>query len=160
MGIQTLPCSGAEYYNYKGYFSIILLAIVDAQYNFIYIDFGSNGRASDVAIGNDSSLKEVLEKNSINFPTDYDFIGDDAFPFETYLLKPFSQYKKEIEPKGEGIQLLFVALAFGILTRRFRILQRPIEVKPEITNKIIWTVCSLHNWLRHFNLNNHYFIFY
>ena len=48
--IQCPFNSGAEYYNYKSQFSIVLLALVDAQYNFMYVHIGTQGRISDGCI--------------------------------------------------------------------------------------------------------------
>ena len=39
--------SNSVFYNYKGYFCIILLALVDADYKFIWVDVGANGSTSD-----------------------------------------------------------------------------------------------------------------
>ena len=38
--------SGSEYYNYKHSFSSVLYAVVDARYNFLYIDIVTNGRVT------------------------------------------------------------------------------------------------------------------
>ena len=46
--------SGSFYYNYKGFFSIVLLAVVDADYKFLYFDVGHNGACSDAGIFNDT----------------------------------------------------------------------------------------------------------
>ena len=39
--------SGSYYFNYKHSFSIVVLAVVDADYKFIYIDVRCNGRVAD-----------------------------------------------------------------------------------------------------------------
>ena len=39
--------SGLLFYNYKGFFSIILLAVVDKDYKFMWVDIGANGSSSD-----------------------------------------------------------------------------------------------------------------
>lgn len=41
--IQAPPNSGSAFYNYKSYFSLILMAIADARYRFIWIDIGDYG---------------------------------------------------------------------------------------------------------------------
>ena len=52
VAIRKPPNSGSNYYNYKGFFSIILLAVVDAEYRFLWVDAGTNGACSDAQIYN------------------------------------------------------------------------------------------------------------
>jgi len=42
--------SGSMYYNYKNFFSIVLLAIVDANYRFVLIDIGAYDKDSDSGV--------------------------------------------------------------------------------------------------------------
>ncbi|XP_035597440.1 uncharacterized protein LOC118361534 [Oncorhynchus keta] len=45
--IQAPPCSGLQFYNYKGKYSVVLLAVVDAIYCFRVVDVGAYGKGSD-----------------------------------------------------------------------------------------------------------------
>jgi hypothetical protein len=60
VNIEAPPNSGSIYFNYKTTFFFILLALVDANYNFIRIDAGSFGRSSDGGIFSHSPLGTVI----------------------------------------------------------------------------------------------------
>ncbi|GFW63178.1 putative nuclease HARBI1 [Trichonephila clavipes] len=60
--IKRPPGSGSVYYNYKKTYSIILFAMVDADYCFTYVDVGGNGRANDSAVFRNSSLQWKIKQ--------------------------------------------------------------------------------------------------
>lgn len=45
--IQAPSNTGSQFYNYKGSFSIVLLAVVDSRWRFRVVDVGAFGRSSD-----------------------------------------------------------------------------------------------------------------
>ncbi|GFS58015.1 DDE Tnp4 domain-containing protein [Trichonephila clavipes] len=68
MRIKPPSHSGATYRNYKGFFSIVQLALVDANLKFLYVDVGTNGRASDGGVWGKSKLRHAIKNGDINIP--------------------------------------------------------------------------------------------
>ena len=58
--IRQPPGTGSQYFNYKKFFSILMLALVDANYKFLYVDVGAPGRAGDAGVYSQSSLKDAI----------------------------------------------------------------------------------------------------
>lgn len=156
--IRAPPDCGSDFYNYKGSNSIILLAVVDDDYCFSYINVGANGRCSDGGVFQNSSILKDLENGML--PTGGFFVGDAAFPLKTYLLKPYQHSPLTYEQKIFNYRLSrarrIVENAFGILVSRFRIFEKPIGTDVSTIDKIVRTACAVHNWLR--KTSNNYLI--
>ncbi|XP_075560012.1 uncharacterized protein LOC142591588 [Dermacentor variabilis] len=63
--IQQQQCpnnSGSDCYNYKGYYSLLMLAVADASYRFIMVDMGDQGRFSDGSLFKKSPIETSFEK--------------------------------------------------------------------------------------------------
>jgi hypothetical protein len=61
--------SGSLYYNYKGWFSIILLAVCDAHYSFTLVDIGSYGSSNDSGVFSNSNMGHALEGGQMSIPS-------------------------------------------------------------------------------------------
>jgi len=57
--------SGSEFFNYKSSFSIVLFALIDASYNFLFVDCGCQGRISDGGVFKNSELFKNMENQSL-----------------------------------------------------------------------------------------------
>lgn len=66
--IECPSMSGTYYYNYKGFYSIILLAICDSNYCFTLFDLGHYGSNNDSGVLANSDMKEVFENKIWGFP--------------------------------------------------------------------------------------------
>jgi len=52
------------YFNYKDFFSIILLAIVDSKYQFIYVSVGAYGKDCDSSIFKTAIFWKKITENT------------------------------------------------------------------------------------------------
>lgn len=67
--------SGSLYYNYKGYFSIVLLGACDVNYCFTAIDIGAFGSESDGGVLARSEFGSRLINNTLDLPKDTSLPG-------------------------------------------------------------------------------------
>ncbi|VEN39663.1 unnamed protein product [Callosobruchus maculatus] len=154
--------SGSFYLNYKGTDSIILLGLVDAQYRFIYVNVGVNGRVSDGGVFGASLRSKKMRDGSLSLPepqclpgritkVPYAIVADEAFPLLTNLLKPFPQRSLSYENRIFNYRLSrarrLVECGFGILANRWRILLNKIHLSPEKVESITLKSIVLHNFL-------------
>ncbi|XP_072379282.1 inhibitor of growth protein 3 isoform X1 [Diabrotica undecimpunctata] len=154
------PNSGSYFYNYKGYCSIVLMAIVNADYEFVYVNCGCNGRVSDGGVLEVTDFFEKLTEGDLHLPNsdsttsnlNFVFVGDDAFALNEHLLKPYPNKNLNNERRIFNYRLSrarnVVENAFGILANRFRILHTEINMKPEKIDLVVMACCVLHNFLR------------
>jgi hypothetical protein len=155
--------SGSEYFNFKGFFSLVLLAICDANYNFIFVDIGCQGRISDGGVFANTEFCKRMTRNSLNLPQPaplngrralpFFFIGDEAFPMSEHLMKVYPGY----HPKGSKERIFNYRLSrarrvvenvFGIASSTFRVLRKPLLLEPAKTELVVMTITLLHNFLR------------
>lgn len=140
-----------------------MMAIVNARYEFITVEVGSNGRASDAGIFAQSAFKRKYDDKELHIPEPanipmtedtfpYVFIGDDAFPLMENLLKPYSRTQLNEDEIIFNYRLSrarnVVENTFGILTSRFRILANKLTLSPDKASKIVLACCYLHNYLK------------
>lgn len=163
IAIKCPPNSGSIFYNYKGFYSIILLALVDADYRFLWVNVGANGSSGDAQIFNNSDLRDSIITGGIGFPppeplprddqpTPYFIVGDDAFGLRTWLMKPHSKRNLTDPERIFNYRLSrarrIVENAFGILSQRFGCLLTTLRQDPETVNSIVMACVVLHNLMR------------
>ncbi|KAL4103913.1 hypothetical protein QTP88_019230 [Uroleucon formosanum] len=100
------PDSGSIYYNYKHFFSLVLMALCDSNYCFVWIDIGGFGKDSDSGIYKESSLYKKLTEKKLDLPdprpitnngdirVPYVIVADEAFGMSENLMRPYGVKKK------------------------------------------------------------------
>ncbi|XP_067131302.1 uncharacterized protein [Centruroides vittatus] len=150
-------------YNYKGTYSTILLAISDAHYCFLMIDYGHYDSESDSGILRKSVFGQHLINGKLTFPKadalpnsntlfPYFIIGNEVFPLRHNLLRPYPRHSEFSHSekiynyrlsRGKHV----VENAFGILAARFCILRKPLNYDDESVKSMVLASCILQNML-------------
>lgn len=163
VNIKKPPGSRSYYFNYKKTFSIVLFALANANYEFLLVEAGANGRVSDGGIFSNSTFCEKLKNNKLKIPNKqklhnsnlempFVVLADDAFPLQENIMKPFSHEKLSTEERIYNYRLSrarrVVENTFGILANRFRVLLTTINLQPKKATTITLACCYLHNFLK------------
>lgn len=160
---QKPVAAGSEWFNYKLFHSLVLLAACNARYKFLFVDIGAFGRRSDGGIFSSSKMGQLFRTKQMNVPSPrtisinsstilpYVILGDEAFPLEEWLMRPYpkaalSDYERIYNYRlSRGRRT--IENAFGILVSRWRIFRCPIYTYVETAEQIVKACVCLHNWL-------------
>lgn len=134
VAIRAPNKSGSFYFNYKGFHSLVLLAVVDSDCKFIYANVGANGASCDAQVFNLSTMKRAFDQKTLHLPPSepiegddhplpYFMVGDEAFALQSWLMKPFPHRgltrKERIFNYRLSRARRVVENAFGILANRY-----------------------------------------
>ena len=158
--IPILPShdSPTDYYNCKGYHSIVLQALVNHQYHFMNVYVGWPGSVHDARIFSNSEVfakgtSKTLLPNSVRtlagVPVPVVIIGDPAYPLLPWLIKPYpgtglSAKIRKINARLSRARVV-VECAFGRLKGRLRSPLKRNDVKIEHMTTLAPACCILHN---------------
>jgi hypothetical protein len=147
-----------EYHNFKNFYSIVMMAIVDAKDRFVWASIGFPGNSDDSVILQSTQLWTDITENNI-IPSIGKNIeklivnplipGDSAFPFRIWLMKPYGHATLSPKERNFNYRLsrarMVTERAFGQLKSRWRILHRRSECEPESVKETAIACVVLHN---------------
>ena len=164
--MQAVPGAGSQYYNYKGTQSIVLLAMVDANYRFTYVDVSCNGHVGDGGVLPDSPLGDTMfgdrDINLLHIPSPrplpgcvhpvpFMVVGDGAFPLRNNLMKPYHMSSLSADQRVFNYRLSrarhVVDDVFSSFASRFRVFSNPINLSPPKIETIALAASVLHNYI-------------
>lgn len=156
--------TSTEFFNYKGTFSIVLFALVDADYNFLFSDVECKGRISDGGVIKNSILYKKLVKEELGIPNPqplperdrpvlYVFVTDDAFGLHDNIMKPYPGIQEKASEKRVfnyrfSRARRVVENVFGLLSAKFRVLRKPLVLQPDKAEKVVLACVYMYNFLR------------
>lgn len=143
-----------DYFNRKGFYSIVLQAVVDHNKKFLDICVGWPGSTHDSRVLTNSNLYNIFNSQNnlvtIYFNNKY-ILGDGGYPNLSWLIVPYKDIGRGLTQKQTYFNLkhsqtrIKVEQAFGLLKGRWRCLLHNLEISFEIVSHVITACCILHN---------------
>ncbi|XP_060592355.1 putative nuclease HARBI1 [Ruditapes philippinarum] len=142
--IQAPTNNESDFVNRKGFHSINVQMVCDAEFKFLNCVAEWPGCTHDARVFRNSKLCESLENGQ------YDglLVGDSAYPCRPFLMTPYNQPSDEKERKFNSALCrarVLIEQSFGILKRRFPCLQVGLRMLPERAALVTMACVVLHN---------------
>uniref|UniRef100_A0A3Q2YLC0 Protein ALP1-like n=2 Tax=Hippocampus comes TaxID=109280 RepID=A0A3Q2YLC0_HIPCM len=152
-----------DYHNRKGWYSIILQAVVDHNFCFTDVYVGCPGRTPDDRVFANSDLFKLAEaqQHGYLFPREKStvvdgveipvhLIGDAAYPLKKWLMKGFTQHHQLSKEQAHYTNTLssarmVVENALGRLKGRWRCLMKRNDIDLAAMSNVVAACCILHN---------------
>ena len=146
-----------EYHNFKNFYSIVLMAMVDSKYRFRWGSCGFPGNSHDSVILQSTNLWEQIQEKEYlpNISKTFDgievplILADSAFQLKPWLMKSYTNTKLADKERYFNYQLsharMVTECAYGQLKGRWSILMRKSESFLEEVKMTTLACVVLHN---------------
>ena len=157
--VRAPTLNHTDYYNRKGWYSIIIQAVVDHNYIFRDVCIGWPGSVHDSQVLANSTLYQKATSQKIlnghskqimgnDIPAV--LVGDSGYPLLTWLMKPYAHNTCLTRAQRSYNYRLsrartVVENAFGCLKARWRRLLKPNDMLIENVPNLVAACCVLHN---------------
>ncbi|XP_073059836.1 uncharacterized protein [Primulina eburnea] len=160
IGVHVRATDKAKYRNRKGNVAVNVLGVCDRNMNFIYALTGWEGSAADARV-----LRDALNRDdAFKVPRGYYYLCDNGYANVEGFLTPYRRVRYHRDAWGNRASApqdhkeLFnwrhsqarniIERAFGLLKKRWAILQSPSFYPLHVQNQIILACILLHNFIR------------
>ena len=146
-----------EFHNFKNFYSIVLMAMVDSKYRFIWGSCGFPGNSHDAIIFKSTKLWDALQNGllpniakavgEVSIPPLV--VGNSAFPLQSWLMKPYTNATLSPKQRYFNYRLSRARMvtegAFGQLKGRWRVLLCKNESNKDLVRTVTLACMVLHN---------------
>lgn len=158
----SIPCPSERYatsfFNYKHFFSVVLLAIVDQRGKFRWCLAGAPGACSDAGLWNFSDLKKAIEEDVARPASERlvlgegkVILGDSAFAEnDKFMRTPYGNPSTRIRRffnYSHSSHRFRVEHSFGRLKLKFQALKKGLCFKREALASVIEACVALYNFI-------------
>ena len=140
------------------------MVVADSNYRCLHAGIDNYGKVCDSTIFKRSILRTKIQTNMLELPSDrplagtegahvpYFLVGDEGFALNRNILRPFCGSNLSVKNNVYKHRLCrarsYVEYAFGILSNKWRILQRMLNDNPAFAGDIVKASVFLHNFVR------------
>ncbi|XP_075684243.1 uncharacterized protein LOC142652483 [Rhinoderma darwinii] len=151
--VKKPPHSGSRFYNYKQFFSIVLLALSDSNYCFTIVHIGSYGSSADARIFRTSRMGHRLMCNLLSVPVPnhlpgsqgppvpYVIVADEGFGLTSQVMRPFARRGLDDRRRIFNYRLSrarrCVECAFGIMSSKWRVFLTTMQLTPQNVTRVV-----------------------
>ena len=153
----------AEYHNYMRFFSVIHLAICNANFSFAMVNICQHSRNNVTRVFSRENISKRFENNLRNLPEPipskdcnysrqpYCMYGDKIFVIKTWLLRPDSRRQMQGDQAVYSLHHSWVRRtienAFGWMVTRWSFLHTPVSFTDENIDKLMMGIVVVHHCL-------------
>ena len=146
-----------EYHNFKNFYSIVLMGLVDSHYRFVWGSCGFPGDSHDAVIFRSTDLWNSIQEGFIptigkdvgEITVPPLIVGDSAFPLRSWLMKAFTNAVLTPQQRYFNYRLsrarMVTEAAYGHLKGRWRVLLRKSETSRDQARITTLACMVLHN---------------